>query len=379
MKIGVDIRALMDERYSGVPAYTEQLLKELLLQDQKNEYYLFYNSFHDFSKRFASWEGERVRVVATHWPNKIFNYLFQKPFGRPFLDRLVGGVDIFWSPHFNFSSFSAGTKNVLTIHDLSFLRTPRFFSWRKNCWHHLLGLKKIIKRADKIVAISENTKLDLMEIFKVPEEKVTVIYSGLNLSIAELTSLELNNFLAKYKLRPGFILSIGTIEPRKNLDGLIKAYNILRQNNPEITVQLVLAGGAGWRNRHIYQLAGESPFAQDIIFTDYVSEGEKVCLYLQAGMFAFPSFYEGFGFPPLEAISYGLPVLSANTSSLPEVLGDGALLINPVFVNEIADALKVILSDHNVRQKLIIAGRKRLEMFSWKKTAEEYLKLFNSL
>src|SRR5574344_1683786 len=105
MKIGVDIRALMDERYSGVSAYAEQLLKEILRQDQENEYYLFYNSFRDLSNRFSVLENEKVKVIGTHFPNKIFNYVLQKIFGRPYLDKILGGVDIFWSPHFNFSSF----------------------------------------------------------------------------------------------------------------------------------------------------------------------------------------------------------------------------------------------------------------------------------
>ena len=114
MKIGVDIRALMDERYSGVSAYAEQLLREIIHQDQKNEYYLFYNSFKDLHPRFSSWESERVKVLGTHFPNKVFNYILQKVFGRPFLDEVLGGVDLFWSPHFNFSHFSKNTKNILT-------------------------------------------------------------------------------------------------------------------------------------------------------------------------------------------------------------------------------------------------------------------------
>ena len=374
MKIGVDIRALMDERYSGVPAYTEQLLREILRQDQENEYYLFYNSFHDFSQRFAVWESERVKVVGTHYPNKIYNYLLQKIFRRPFLDRELGEVDLFWSPHFNFSNFSSATKSVLTVHDLSFLRAPEFFSGRKNFWHRLLGLKRLIARADAIVAISENTKFDLLDIFKVPAEKIQVIYSGLNLPAAAEVDLS-----SKYGLKNGFILAIGTIEPRKNLDGLILAYNILRQENPELKVQLVLAGSSGWRNAHIYQLAKKSPFSRDIIFTGYVSEGEKIHLYRHAGLLAFPSFYEGFGFPPLEAMSYGLPVIASNNSSLPEVLGGAALLINPISVSEIAAALKIVLTDDALRNKLAAEGKKRLALFSWEKTAKEYLELFKKL
>lgn len=379
MKIGVDIRALMDERYSGVSAYAEQLLKEILRQDQENEYYLFYNSFRNLSARFSSFENERVKVVGTHFPNKIFNYGFQKIFGRPYLDKVLGGVDVFWSPHFSFSNFSKDSKNILTVHDLSFLRAPEFFSWRKNCWHKLLGIKKLIKKSDLIVAISENTKLDLMDIFQVPAEKIKVIYSGLNLSETKLSENEQQEFANKYGIKNDFILSVGNIEPRKNLDGLIKAYEILRENNPELKNQLVLAGAPGWQNKHIYQAAKDSKFSADIIFTGYVSEGEKIFLYHHAIVFAFPSFYEGFGFPPLEAMSYGLPVIASNSSSIPEVVGDSAFLINPVFPSEIASALEIILTDEKVREKYQAVGKERLELFSWKKTASEYLELFKNV
>ncbi|MDD3301746.1 MAG: glycosyltransferase family 1 protein [Patescibacteria group bacterium] len=379
MKIGVDIRALMDERYSGVSAYAEQLLKELLRQDQENEYHLFYNSFHDLSARFSAWENERVKVIGTHFPNKIFNYGLQKIFGRPYLDKLLGGVDLFWSPHFNFSNFSQGSKNILTVHDLSFLRAPEFFSWRKNCWHKLLGIKKLISRADLIVAISENTKLDLMDIFQVPAEKIKVIYSGLNLPEADFAETAQQDFFNKYGIKNDFILSVGNIEPRKNLDGLIKAYEVLRTDNPELKNQLVLAGAPGWQNKHIYSAAKKSKFASDIIFTGYVSESEKKILYQQASVFVFPSFYEGFGFPPLEAMSYGLPVIASNSSSIPEVVGNSALLINPIFPSEIAAALEIILSDKETREKYRAAGQKRLSLFSWQKTASEYLQLFKNV
>ncbi len=379
MKIGVDIRALMDERYSGVSAYAEQLLREIIRQDQKNEYYLFYNSFHNLSGRFSSWESERVKIIGTHFPNKIFNYGLQKIFGWPFLDKILGGVDIFWSPHFNFSSFSKDSKNILTVHDLSFLRTPEFFSWRKNCWHLLLGVRNLIKKADTIVAISENTKLDLIDIFGVSAEKIKVIYSGLNLPKAEFSFTGEQSFVNKNKLKTGFILSVGNIEPRKNLDGLIKAYDILRESNPSIKNQLVLAGAPGWRNKHIYQAAKKSKFSDSIIFTGYVSESEKIYLYHNAKVFVFPSFYEGFGFPPLEAMSYGLPVVASNTSSIPEVVGDCALLVNPVFPSEIASALEIILTDEKVREKYQEAGKERLALFSWEKTAAEYLKLFSNV
>lgn len=380
MKIGVDIRVLMDRHYSGISEYAHRLLEELLKQDQENEYYLYYNSFRNLSKRFAYLTRDRVKLVATHWPNKIFNYIFQFGFAYPKIDKFLGDIDIFWSPHFNFSSFSDKPKVVLTVHDLSFLRAPYFFSWRKNFWHRLLGIKALITRANAIIAVSEHTKRDLLDLSNVPLEKVRVVYSGLNFSAEQMSEAREPLFVARYNLHGRFILSVGNIEPRKNLSGLIRAYDLLRKEHPEFNdCRLVLAGGRGWRNRQIYRLARRSIYRQEIIFLGYVSAADKDWLYRHASVFAYPSFYEGFGFPPLEAMSYGVPVITSQFSSLPEVVGDAAILINPGAANEIADALSLILGDGEIRDRLREAGLARTKIFSWEKTAAEYLAIFKKL
>jgi len=311
----------------------------------------------------------------------------QRTLAYPKLDKVLGGVDIFWSPHFNFtrlSSPASGLKKIITVHDLSFLRYPEFFSVRKNFWHWALNVKKTLREADKIIAISQNTKNDLIELANVAPEKITVIYSGLNLINREVNELEKQEFLNKFQLTGRLILYLGNIEPRKNIVGIITAFNDLKtkdavSGNQFNDLKLILAGASGWKNKKIYNAYQTSPYKNDIKFLGYISEKNKDILYNISTVFIYPSFYEGFGFPPLEAMVYGLPVVCSNTSSLPEVVGEAALMINPYKTEEIKEALKIVLTEEKVRVSLITAGYERIKLFSWDKTASEYLTVFSSL
>lgn len=392
MKIGVDIRVLMDRYYSGVSEYAANLLNAIFAIDSDDEYKLFYNSFKNIDERLKGWNRVNSRVIGSHIPNKIFNYLGQKIFSFPKIDKKLGGVNVFWSPHFNFSSFKKGTKKVITVHDLSFLRYPEFFSVRKNIWHKMLGVKNILKSADKIIAVSESTKNDIIELIGIARDKIKVIYSGNNAVKKELSEEERGNFnketcdfLFKNNLSGRLIFYLGTIEPRKNLVGLIRAYNLLRTEdatsgkNKFFDLKLVLAGANGWKNKKIYAEREISPYKNDIIFLGYINQREKEILYQASAVFVYPSYYEGFGFPPLEAMTYGLPVICSNISSLPEVVADAALTINPFEIKEISAAIDMVLNDEPLRKLLIEKGLARAQFFTWEKTAQEYLKTFKEL
>lgn len=372
MKIAVDIRVLMDKHYSGIAEYTDYLLRELLSRNDGNEYVFYYNSLKLPRHLLQKWPDKRVVFVRSAWPNKIFNYFLQKIWSWPKLDLMTGPVDIFWSPHINFSSFGApATKKIITIHDLSFLRYPEFFNWRKNLWHKSLNVKKLLKQYDEIIAISENTKRDLMELLQIPEERITVIYSGLNKEDCEPQEIK------KLTSTP-FILYLGTIEPRKNVGGLIEAYNLLRDRHLPLTShKLVLAGGNGWKNKHIYNKAKDSLYCDDIYFLGYVSREEREWLYQKAKLFVYPSYYEGFGFPPLEAMSKGLATITSDVSSLPEVVSDAALTVNPYSSLDLARAVESMLLDDDLRSNYAKKGTARSLIFTWSKTAQNYLELFN--
>jgi len=241
----------------------------------------------------------------------------------------------------------------------------------------------LVKRFDFVVAVSENTKRDIVELCGVNSDKIKVIYSGIGEENRKITNHQLpmaKQIKNKYNLPDKFILYLGTVEPRKNVEGIIRAYNELRIKNHELEdYKLVIAGGKGWKSDNIYREWEKSKFKADIKFLDYVDGEDKVYLYNLAEVFVYPSFYEGFGFPPLEAMACGLPVVTSYASSLPEVMGDAALTVDPYNVNDIARALAEILTNENLRNKLIERGLKRAGEFTWRKTADEYLEILKNL
>jgi len=405
MKIGIDIRALMGARYSGVSEYALNLIKEIIKLDDQNEYRLFYNSFGD-CPGLPEFNFKNVKVVKYGYPNKILNYLLFKFFNYPEIDKELE-ADVFFMPHINFIGLSSGARRLLTVHDLSFLRYPEFFSWRKNFWHKMVNVKNLVKRFDVIVAVSENTKRDIVELCGVDENKVKVIYAGVSGEYREITKPrilmvdgrretvplapifageenadeeKLSAVKNKYGLPDKFILYLGTVEPRKNIDGIIRGYNELRTMNHELgDYKLVIAGGKGWKSKNIYKEWELSKFKDDIKFLGYIDSADRAYLYNLAAVFVYPSFYEGFGFPPLEAMACGLPVVASYASSLPEVVGEAALMVDPYNINDIARALTEILTDDNLRKKLIARGLEQAKKFSWQKTAEEYLEILSKL
>ncbi len=375
MKIGIDARVLLDKNYSGVANFTFYLLKNLLKIDKSNTYSFFYNSFKSLELPILS--DNKIEIIKTSYPNKLFNYFFQKIFNFPKLDKVIGQSDVFYSPHINFSSFSNKTKSVITIHDLSFLHYPEFFSFRKNLWHQAINIKKSINKYNKIVAVSQNTKNDIIELLKVPEKKIEVIYPGLPDYPKNDKEWPDDYLKTEYGINSDYILYFGTIEPRKNISGLISAYNLLRDKG--LNCLLVLVGAWGWKTKEVKNKWQSSKYKDDIKFIGYISDELKPLFYKQATVLAYPSFYEGFGFPPLEAMYFNLPVVAGNVSSLPEILGDSAILVNPDKPQDLAEALEMVLKDENLRNKMKVLGQKRISKFSWSDTAQKYLNLFNKL
>jgi len=381
MKIGLDIRTLMEARYSGVSEYSYNLVKEILRLDPVNQYKLFYNSFRDISKHLPSFYLANVELVGKSYPNKIFNYLLQKFLVYPKIDQLLE-VNLFFMPHLNFIALSPQSKSVLTVHDLSFLRYSEFFSWRKNFWHYMINVKQLVNNFTRIIAVSANTKNDLIKLLQVNPAKIKVIYSGVGEDYQPIKAggFELAEVRKKYNLPTRFILYLGTLEPRKNVEGIIRAYSELRVASYELRdYKLVIAGGRGWRSSRIFSEWQESKYKEDIKFLGYVDKQDKVFLYNLATVFIYPSFYEGFGLPPLEAMACGLPVITSYSSSLPEVVGDAAILVDPYNITDIAQALNQVLSNQDLQDSLIIKGLARASQFKWGKSATEYLEVFREL
>lgn len=345
---------------SGIEEYARNLLRELLAIDQKNEYEIFTNrkfympgKIFDFTSRFLKW---------------------------PAVDELTK-ADLIFSPHFNILH-SKKAPRIITVHDLSFIHHPYFFSKKQRLWHWLQNIKQQTKDAAAIVAVSQSTKKDLINTLGIPEEKIRVIYSGIPSTNAKF---EAQNLQSVQDSEQPYILYLGTLEPRKNVLSVVRAFNILKKDvinstnsTPNLLkkYKLILAGKIGWLCKDVLREIKKSPFRDDIIVKGKVSSKEREILYKNASVFVYPSFFEGFGFPPLEAQAAGCPVVASKRTALPEILGQSAVLINPWETSSLAEAIKKILMNSKFKQDLIKRGLENVKRFSWKKAAEQMLLLF---
>ncbi|KKQ54752.1 MAG: Glycosyl transferase, group 1 [Parcubacteria group bacterium GW2011_GWA2_38_13] len=358
----------MEKTYSGVSIYTLCLLHEIFRQDTKNEYVLFYNSAK--SVELPKFHYPNVTIYHNKIPNKIFN-LSLKLFKRPKLDELIGGTDIFFFPNINFFSVSKKCKVVTTIHDLSYERYPEFFSIKSRLWHALINPRAICQISENLIAVSEHTKNELENIYKIPKEKITVIYSG----VSQNSGADRNakSIREKYSLPDSYILYLGNIDPRKNIEGVIDAF--LHNNLPE-SCHLVITGYGAYERKWLHEAIQQSH--GKIHSIGYVHESEKRALYSLAKIFLFPSFYEGFGFPPLEAMACGVPTVVSASSSLPEIVSDASILIDPYNSADIASAIKLLLENDALRNALIEKGRERVKLFQWQDTAKAVIEIFSN-
>ncbi|HUT22617.1 MAG TPA: glycosyltransferase family 1 protein [Candidatus Bipolaricaulota bacterium] len=375
--IAIDVRCLLEERLTGVGEYTFNLLKSIFDIDRNNQYFLFYNQSEPFLGHIKKLEAENVTLCGFKIPNKFLN-LSLGVFGRPFLDSLVETqcktkIHQFFFPNINFLSVSPLCKYMVTCHDLSFEIFPYFFSTRQKLWHKAVRPKRIFERAEKIISVSANTKKDLIQEYNLNPNKIEVIHSGIDINLDKSKNGEIKR---KYDLPERYILSLGTLEPRKNIETLIQAFAMLKKQT-EAPHKLIIAGGKGWKYKKIFELAAKTDLAKDIIFIGYIPASDKPNILALADVFVYPSFYEGFGFPPIEAMASRCPVISSHVASLPEICENAALLIDPYSIVDLFFAMKEVLRDKNLRVSLIGKGFVQSSKFSWPEAAEKFLKLIN--
>jgi len=372
MRIGIDIRPLMTAQRTGVGEYSFELLSSIFKIDRDNQYFLYYNSGKNVSANIPNWQYENVKIINSRFPNKIFNVLI-KIFGWPKLDKMIedsSDLDIWFSPNLNFTALSTKTKFILTIHDLSFELFPEFSTAKQFWWHKVVSPKKQCKRTALILTPSENTKKDIINYYNIEPEKIKVIYPGIKKWQIPNTEYVKN----KYNLPDNYILFLGAIEPRKNIIGLIQAFE---KSNTNAT--LIITGAPGWKNEKILERAKNTIIKNKIKFLGFIPEEDKPALYAGACVFVYPSFYEGFGFPALEAMSVGTPVVASNRSSLPEITNSAAYLIDPNKPEQIAFAINELVNNQKLRKWHIEKGWQQAQKFNWEKTANEWLKIIKSL
>lgn len=358
MKIAIDVQTTMGKP-TGFGFYVSNLVKNLKNIHSGHKYLLVEpDSEKDFStpKRFF-WDQFTYPIVAKKYGAEL---LHQPCFSAPFLFK--GPV-------------------VITIHDLISMLFPENIPFASRMFYSK-WMPVTYRKATKIITVSQSTKNDVVRLLDIPADKITVIPLAVEDKYQKsIPKIEIEKVKAKYKMVGDYILHVGTLEPRKNLHFLIDAFAKLIQDKKNDNLNLVIVGKKGWYFEGLFDLVKKEGLEERVIFTGYVDDEDKPAIYQGAKMFAFPSLYEGFGLPPLEAMASGVPVISSNTSSMPEVVGGAGILINPKDEKAWIDAITLVNTDESKRKSMINANKIQIEKFNWattaRKTIEIYEKAYN--
>lgn len=365
MNILVDVRHLSDRHKTGVGEYTSALLRALFSLEDGTSYELLSSGMR------------RPDIDTTHLkvPNKLLK-LTTYFAAQPKLD-LLGSTraDLVWLPNLNFAALSPSVPYVLTLHDLSFKIFPEFFSARMRLWHRGTRPERLVQGARAIIVPSTATKEDAVRFFGIPAERIHVVPHGVDPAFSPAFTAQDHGVRGKHKLPKRFALFVGTLEPRKNVVALVDSVEAYRKQSGD-DLHLVLVGGWGWKSGAIRKRIENVGWIHHL---GYVPRSDLPAIYRAATVFAWPSVYEGFGLPVLEAMASGTPVITSHTSSLPELTGNAAVLVNPFRPEEITQALEQLLSSPALRDRLSHTALERARTYTWERTALATRNVFENL
>jgi len=365
-RVGLNAQLLSGQRSyraAGIHRYINGLLTHLPAADSRFDYTVFTGPTGSVTSGKLQVQRTGLRT------DQPLSRIAWEQFLQPIAAR-QSHLDLFHVMAY-VSPLVAVTPNVVTVHDLSFLRTPERFRFANRTYLSLLtGLS--CQRARRVIAVSQHTKKDVMKVFGLPPEKIDVVYSGLDPQFARPPDSELEAFRQRHGLPEKFILYLGTIEPRKNLSTLIRAYAKVRPPG----VKLVCVGGRGWMYQDVFQTVEELRLSRDVIFPGFLPDDDLPFWYSAAKVFVYPSSYEGFGLPVIEAMACGVPTITTDASSLPEAAGDAALLVPPDDSAALAEALAHLLREETLQAELVERGLRHAAQFTWQRAAKETVQVY---
>ncbi len=370
MRIAIDAHSV-GAKLGGNESYAVNLIEALAEIDSVNDYTLYVTTPEAHDRFHQRWPNFRVRSTLPHTP------LIRIPLTLS-AELRKNPVDVlhvqFTAPPF------CPCPAVVSIHDLSFEHLPQTFNVRSRTQLRLT-VRHSAKRAAKILTLSEHTRRDLIETYRVDAERITAIPLAAPTHFGPIDDTkELQRVRHTYGIDGDYFLSVGSIQPRKNLARLVKAYALLRSENSAVKLpKLVLAGKCAWLYDETLRALDQSGVKDAVVLTGYVPDKDLPALYSGALCFVYPSYFEGFGLPPLEAMKCGTPVVVGNRTSLPEVVGDAGLTVDPFDVDAIAAGIKRLLYDSDLRRDLSLRGQQRAAEFDWRETARRTLKVYEDV
>jgi glycosyltransferase involved in cell wall biosynthesis len=370
MRIGIDYTAAVNQG-AGIGRYTRQLVQALLALDTQDEIVLLAaggaQAGHTLSAVGPS------RLVTLPLSERALTILWHRLRLPLWVELFTGRLDVFHSPDFALPPVRQA-RTVLTVHDLSFMRVPECSQPSLRAYL-LRVVPPSVRRADVVLADSQCTRNDVIELLGASPDRVRVIYPGVDACFQRVQDARtLAEVRQRYRLPEHFVLGVGTLQPRKNLQRLIEAYARLGADPDS---KLVIVGGTGWMYEGIFRRVEELRLQDAVYFPGYAADEDLPALYTLADLFVFPSLYEGFGLPPLEAMACGTPVVTSNVSSLPEVVGDAALTVDPRDVGALANAMRRVLNEPSLRGAMVQRGLVQAQGFTWSRAAEELLRVYH--
>ncbi len=374
MRITIDLSPAIHQK-AGLGRYARTLAEHLIAQDRANQYTGFaYGSFKAdmLPESLRAMPRTNIPIDARSWRMGVW---LAHALGIS-LDRALPHTDLFHATEHLLPRFK-NIKTVFTLHDLIFQFFPEYHL-PLNRWFLVNAMPHFLRRADAIIAVSECTKRDAIRFYSLPPEKITVIYEGVNPALCPVTDAEkIAQARSRYAKNRPFLLFLSTIEPRKNISALVDVLSVLHQRG--YTHRLLVVGRKGWLYQSTFDHVKKTGMESEVEFLDFVPDEELAALFAACDAFVFTSLYEGFGLPPLEAMACGAPVVCSNASSLPEVVGDAALLVNPKNVGEIVAAVERVITDRALRDDLRAKGITQATKFSWERAARETLKVYEKV
>ena len=363
MRIGINA-LILKENNTGTGYYTKCLI-EKLQYDTKNEYYIFLSSKNLLnSSENNNFKIYEFPLAAT---SIIFRILIEQFLLKRYIKKLK--IEILHSTSFSIPLNQNLIPNIVTIHDIFHEKFKKTIKPLTRIYHKII-FNASIKKADFIIADSKNTKEDIINYLGIDDKKITVVLLGVNsIYLKKNIDSKKNNF-GKY------FLYVGSLEPRKNIDSVIKAFSKIHKYIDEI---LVIVGAKKWKETHLYELVKELGIEKKVFFCGYIADDELPGIYANATALVFPSFYEGFGLPVIEAMAAGTAVITSNNSSLSEISNGASLLVDPYSIDEISIAMKKIVLDTGLKEQQIAKGLRNSKNFTWEKTAEETIDVYKKI
>lgn len=377
MKLGLELQPCLKNK-SGIGIYTYELTKRLqqYKEIELNGHIFNFLNRNDISKDLDGIDIEKN--ICSLFPYGVYRRIWHYiPIKYNWLCR--DNADIYHFFNFIVPPRIKG-KVITTIHDMTYELYPETMD-KRNLKRIKSDIQYSVDRSDKIITVSESSKNDIIKFLNVDESKIEIVYNGVdyekfNKYYTEDIKLIVRN---KYNLPQNYILYMGTLEPRKNIDSIIEAFALIKKQKDFDNIKLVIAGKKGWLFEDIFNLVDKLNLKDHVIFTDYVDETDKPIIYNMAKLFVFPSLYEGFGIPVLEAMASSVPVIASNVSSLPEVAGNAVILVNPKDIEGIAKNIIKILSDDDLKNELVRKGHIQAQKFTWEASAEKLYNIYKEI